>query len=147
MLVNMLRIASGAPIELRLRRPLGWIHPHVTAVTQDVPPAVHVLLFEDELKRARKRIGMRLYFRPNSPPVCARPFRFVKKEQHNRVVTISQVPGLSRIMVVDVVHVAIEVLGDAGSLVLLSLGALGRERAFVFHDGHVEGASSGETTA
>src|SRR5207247_1167575 len=82
-----------------------------------VAPAVHVLFFKDELKRARKRIGMRVYFRPNSPPVCARPFRFVKKEQHNGVVTISQVPRLLRIMTVNVIHIAIEVLGDACDLI------------------------------
>ena len=147
LVVNRFRIAAGAPIELRLRRPFGWIHPHVTAVTQYVAPAVHVLFFKDELKRARKRIGMRLYFRPNSPPVCARPFRFVKKEQHNRVVTISQVPRLLRIMTVNVIHIAIEVLGDAGSLVFLPLGALRREGAFVFHNAHVERTGSRETTA
>src|SRR2546422_9264591 len=80
-------------------------------------------------------------------PQSVPPFRFVKKEQHNGVVTISQVPRLLRIMTVNVIHIAIEVLGDAGSLVFLPLGALRRECAFVFHDGHVEGAACGETTA
>ena len=49
-------------------------------------------------------------------------------------------------MVVDVIHVAGQVFCNAGSLVLLSFRTLRRERAFVYHDRHAEGAGRREAT-